>query len=246
VGNIPEKPTNIKGKHTRGWEQPLQLTPVFVTLINKYIATRSMLLTFEGLDSSGKSTQAQLLVDRLNSNGYKTLLIREPGGTPLSEHLRTILLDRQHLAITPTSEFFMFSASRAQLVESVIRPALTNGTIVVCDRFYDSSTAYQGWGRGLPLEEIKRINRVATGGLVPDRTIILDIPIEEILSRKIAAGYGSDRIENAGSIFYQKVREGYHAIAREEPARVILMNGLRTIEEIQTEIWHCIQQLKGL
>ncbi len=205
-----------------------------------------MLLTFEGLDSSGKSTQAQLLVDRLNQNGYRTLLLREPGGTPLSEHLRTLLLDRQHLAITPMSEFLMFSASRAQLVESVIRPALDEGTIVICDRFYDSSTAYQGWGRGLRLNEIQRINQVATGGLVPDRTIILDISIEEILTRKIAAGYGTDRIENAGNLFYQKVREGYHAIAREEPTRIVLINGLRPIEEIHKEIWHLVQQLQGL
>ncbi|MGD0337429.1 MAG: dTMP kinase [Bacteroidota bacterium] len=205
-----------------------------------------MLLTFEGLDSSGKSTQAQLLVDRLNQNGYRTLLLREPGGTPLSEHLRTLLLDRQHLAITPMSEFLMFSASRAQLVESVIRPALDEGTIVICDRFYDSSTVYQGWGRGLRLDEIQRINHVATGGLVPDRTIILDISIEEILTRKIAAGYGTDRIENAGNLFYQKVREGYHAIAREEPTRIILINGLRPIEEIHKEIWHLVQQLQGL
>lgn len=205
-----------------------------------------MLLTFEGIDSSGKSTQAQLLVDNLNANGYKTLLLREPGGTPLSEQLRTLLLDRQHLIITPMSEFLMFSASRAQLVESIIRPALAEGTIIVCDRFYDSSTAYQGWGRGLPLDEIKRINRVATGGLIPDRTIILDIPIEEIISRKVAAGYGSDRIENTGNTFYQRVREGYRAIALEETERVILMNGLRPIEEIHTDIWHLIQQLRGL
>ncbi len=202
-----------------------------------------MFLTFEGLDSSGKSTQAQLLVDRLNTLGNKTLLLREPGGTPLSEHLRTLLLDRQHLAITPMSEFLMFSASRAQLVESVIRPALAEGAIVICDRFYDSSTTYQGWGRGLPLDEIKRINRVATDGLMPDRTIILDIPIEEILSRKITAGYGNDRIENAGSTFYQKVRDGYHAIAQEEPTRIVLMNGLRPIEEIHKEIWRLIQHL---
>lgn len=205
-----------------------------------------MLWTFEGLDSSGKSTQAEMLVDKLHVNGFKALLLREPGGTPLSEQLRTLLLDRQHLAITPMSEFLMFSASRAQLVDSIIRPALASGTIVVCDRFYDSSTAYQGWGRGLPLDDIKRINRVATGSITPDRTIFLDIPVDEILTRKIAAGYGSDRIESSGNVFYQKVREGYHAIAQEEPARVILINGLRPIEEIHTEIWHLFQQLKGV
>ncbi len=205
-----------------------------------------MLLTFEGLDSSGKSTQAQLLADRLNANGYKTLLIREPGGTQLSEHLRTLLLDQRHLTITPLSEFFIFSASRAQLVDSVIRPALAEGTVVICDRFFDSSTAYQGWGRGLPLEEIQYINRVATGGILPDRTVILDIPVEEIFSRKITAGYGTDRIENAGNTFYKKVRDGYHAIAREDPARVILMDGLRPIEELHKELWRLIQQLRGL
>jgi dTMP kinase len=205
-----------------------------------------MLLTFEGLDSSGKSTQAQLLADRLNANGYKTLLLREPGGTQLSEHLRTLLLDQKHLAITPLSEFFIFSASRAQLVDSVIRPALAEGTVVICDRFFDSSTAYQGWGRGLPLETIQHVNRVATGGLLPDRTVIFDIPVEEIVSRKITAGYGTDRIENAGNSFYQKVRDGYHAIAREDPARVVLMDGLRPIEEIHKELWRLIQQLRGL
>ena len=205
-----------------------------------------MLLTFEGLDSSGKSTQAEMLADRLTANGFQTHLIREPGGTPLSEQLRTLLLDRRHLAITPLAEFLMFSASRTQLVDSVIRPALAEGTIVICDRFYDSSTAYQGWGRGIPLDVIRRINSVATGGLVPDRTVILDIPVEEVLSRKITAGYGTDRIENAGIAFYQKVRDGYHAIAREEPDRIILMDGLRPIEEIHQELWNLIQQLRGL
>ncbi len=202
-----------------------------------------MLLTFEGLDSSGKSTQAQRFFERLNSGGRKALLLREPGGTPVSEHIRTLLLDRQHLSITPLSEFLLFSASRAQLVDSVIRPAIEEGTIVVCDRFTDSSTAYQGWGRGVPLDDIGQINRIATRGLVPDRTIILDIPIEEIHARKIAAGYGTDRIENAGTPFFRKVREGYLAIAKNEPDRVVVINGMRPIDEIHKEIWDLFGQL---
>ncbi len=205
-----------------------------------------MLLTFEGLDSSGKSTQAQRIVEKLNSAGYTTLLLREPGGTPVSEHLRTLLLDRHHLAISPRTEFLMFSASRAQLVESVIRPSLAEGTIVVCDRFYDSSTAYQGWGRGLPVGDILEVTRIATGGLVPDRTIVLDIPVSEVLARKITAGYGTDRIENAGESFYGKVREGYLSIAASEPSRVTVIDGMRPIEAIHAEIWDIVRQMKGL
>ncbi len=195
-----------------------------------------MLITFEGLDSSGKSTQAQRMSERLQTSGKDVLLLREPGGTPLSEHMRTILLDRIHLSITPMAEFLMFSASRAQLVEAVIKPALAKGTIVVCDRFYDSSTAYQGWGRGLPVQEIKDVNMFVTGGLKPDLTFMLDIPVEAVIARKISAGYGTDRIESSGTMFYKKVREGYRTLAQEEPARFRVIDGMQPIAEIHNQI----------
>ncbi len=201
-----------------------------------------MLITFEGLDSSGKSTQAQKLSERLQQSKQNVLLLREPGGTPLSEHLRTLLLDRIHLSITSLSEFLLFSASRAQLVQTVIRPALENKSIVVCDRFYDSSIAYQGWGRGLPVEEIKKVNKIVTGGLQPDVTFLLDIPVDEVIKRKISAGYGTDRIESSGTSFYKKVREGYISIAREEPERVHVINGMQPIADIHEQLWQKIEE----
>ena len=202
-----------------------------------------MLITFEGLDSSGKSTQAQIMSDRLKDSGSDVMLIREPGGTPLSEHLRTLLLDRIHLSITSMAEFMMFSASRAQLTETVIRPALEKKSTVICDRFYDSSTAYQGWGRGLPVDQIKRVNSIVTGGLKPDLTLFLDIPVKEVVGRKISAGYGTDRIESAGSTFYTKVREGYLALIREEPERIRLVDGMQPIMDIHDQLWKVIQSL---
>jgi len=211
-----------------------------------------MFITFEGIDLSGKSTQAQLLAGRLREQRSSTgalpvvRLIREPGGTPISERLREILLDRKNTEMNPWAELFLFSAARAQLVSEVIRPALARGEIVVCDRFYDSSTAYQGHGRGLDLETVRRINRAATGGTDPELTIVVDIPVEEIARRRSAAGLGTDRMESAGREFYERVRKGYAEIMNREPHRVVTVDGSRSVQQVGEDVWRVATRLREL
>ena len=206
-----------------------------------------MFITFEGLDSSGKSTQAQRLTERLATRplpGEKTVrpvrFIREPGGTAISERLREILLDKAILDLNEVSELFLFSASRAQVVREVIRPAISRGEIVICDRYADSTTPYQGYGRGLDLPAVLQINRFATAGLVPDRTIIVDIAVAEVRRRKEAAGMPFDRMERAGTAFFEKVRNGYFDIAKREPGRFVIVDGMAPVETVEAEIWKAL------
>jgi dTMP kinase len=207
-----------------------------------------MFLTFEGLDFSGKTTQARLVVEKLKTPPSNSGLlprtvqfIREPGGTRISERLREILLDKKNLEMSQMSELLLFSASRAQLVEEIILPALQRGETVVCDRYYDSTTAYQGYGRGLDLSTIRRINSAATFGLKPDLTVLVDIPVEEIERRKAVAGLPFDRMESSGKAFYEKVRRGYHEIAHDELDRFVIVDGLKSIQELEQEIWSAVQ-----
>ena len=195
-----------------------------------------MFITFEGLDFSGKSTQVGLLADTLSRSGAKTLVLRDPGGTAIGERIRAILLDRESLDMSDFTELFLFSASRSQLVQEIIKPALRNGTIVLCDRFYDSTTAYQGWGRGLSLDAIKAMNRVAADGLVPAITYFIDIPVPEIELRMKRHKAGADRMEMSGRAFYERVRDGYLQLAKEEP-RFEVIDGRLSIEEIRRNIW---------
>lgn len=201
-----------------------------------------MFITFEGLDFSGKSTQASLLAERLREQHAIVHVIREPGGTPLSEHIRTLLLDKHHREMTEIAEMLLFSASRAQLVAQVIRPALLRGEVVVCDRYCDSTTAYQGYGRGIALDAIAAINRLATGGIMPDVTFLVDIPIDEIERRKTKAGLAFDRMESSGQIFYERVRDGYRALAAADPHRWVRLDGLRPIAELQETIWSVVTE----
>lgn len=195
-----------------------------------------MFITFEGLDYSGKSTQVQLLVSRLSRKQFNVLLLREPGGTDIGERIRTILLDKEAMAMTTIAELFLFSASRAQLVEEVIRPALDGGLIVVCDRFYDSTTAYQGSGRQIGQETVQAINRAAVGGLVPALTLFIDIPPEEVEKRMRRVQGGKDRMESNGRDFYQRVRDGYMELANKEK-RFVVINGMQSIDVIEEEVW---------
>lgn len=201
-----------------------------------------MFISFEGVDYSGKTTQAQLLVERLRTIGKEVLLLREPGGTELSEKIRTILLNKSHIHIAEKSELFLFSAARCQLVSEVIVKALREGTAIVCDRFFDSTTAYQGYGRGLSLEEIKVVNRIATSGTAPDLTILVDIEVAELRRRLAAAGVARDRMESAGDHFYDRVRNGYLTMAKDEAKRFVTVDGMRPAEAIHDEIWNIIQQ----
>lgn len=197
-----------------------------------------MLLTFEGIDFCGKSTQARLLVERLG-NDRKVQFIREPGGTRISERLREILLDTRHHELRDITELFLFSASRAQVVAEVIRPALDRGEFVVCDRFFDSTTAYQGFGRGINRDAIAAINALATGGTVPGLTVIIDIPVEEIERRKQGAGLQFDRMETSGLQFYERVRAGYREMSRSSE-RFIMIDGTRPVQDIHQEIWRTL------
>lgn len=195
-----------------------------------------MLITFEGLDFCGKSTQVQRIVDRLKREGRPVLLVREPGGTEIGEKIRSILLDRNSIGMTDISELLLFSASRAQHVKEVIQPALESGTVVVCDRFYDSTTAYQGWGRSIDLGAVRAINKIATFGIVPDVTFFLDVSLDEIERRMQGSKEGKDRMESNERSFHERVRQGYLELAKTE-SRFVVCDGERPVEQIHEEIW---------
>ncbi len=201
-----------------------------------------MLITFEGLDYSGKSTQVKMLSDRITMQGNRVLLLREPGGTEIGEKIRKILLDKENISLTDASELFLFSASRSQLVKEVIIPALEGNMTVICDRYYDSTTAYQGYGRKIDLTAIDAINKFATDGLEPDLTFFLDIPIREIEKRITRSKANRDRMESNDMSFYERVRDGYLQIAKRH-SRYRVLDGLKSIDDLHDEIWQEIDQL---
>ena len=195
-----------------------------------------MFITFEGIDFCGKSTQVELLQNYLINQGKKVLLIREPGGTEISEKIRDILLDKKNYKMVTESEILLFSASRAQLVREKIRPFLDEGYYVISDRFHDSTTAYQGYGRGISLESVLHINRVSIENTIPDITFFIDIPVSVSVNRKnLKHNIELDRIEISQDHFYDKVRSGYLQIAQQEK-RFRVINGTLDISEIHNII----------
>ena len=193
-----------------------------------------MLITFEGIDGSGKSTQVQLLESSLAARGRTVRRVREPGGADLPERVRALLLDPA-LAIADRAELLLFSAARAQLVDEVIRPALASGETVIADRFYDSTTAYQGGGRGLAdADWLDAFHRFVTGGLVPDRTYYIDVPLATAAARR--AGQQADRMEASGDAFYTRVRMAYLALAARCPDRIFVLDGTLAPETIHSAI----------
>ncbi len=195
-----------------------------------------MFITFEGIDFCGKSTQVELLKNYLISQNKKVHIIREPGGTEISEKIREILLDKKNNAMVMETEIFLFSASRAQLVREVIRQYLDNGYYVISDRFHDSSTAYQGYGRGLQVEAIKQINNIAIGETIPDITFFIDIPNNVASDRKAKkSDLNLDRIEVSDDLFFERVREGYLSLAESEK-RFRVIDGTESIEKINEQI----------
>jgi len=195
-----------------------------------------MFISFEGIDFSGKSTQIELLKDYLVEHNKKVEIIREPGGTEISEKIRNILLDNKNAEMFAEAELLLFSSSRAQLVREKIRPYLDKGIYVISDRFHDSSTAYQGYGRGVPLEIVKNIHNLAIGDTIPDITFFIDIPVGIANERRKKKSKGKlDRIELADTEFYNRVRNGYLEIARKEE-RFKVIDGTQTIETIQNQI----------
>jgi dTMP kinase len=209
--------------------------------------TTGAFFSFEGIDGCGKTVQAERLASRLSGAGIAVTFLREPGGTPVSERIRNLLLDRS-MTIVSEAELFLYEAARAQLVRETIAPALESGT-VVADRFSDSTLAYQGFGRGLDPDFIRRASAFATAGLKPDRTYFIDVPVEEASSRMRMAGKKADRLEGEGNSFFTRIREGFVRLADEEPERILRVEGLRSIETIGEAVWEdaCrVLQSKGI
>ena len=207
-----------------------------------------MFISFEGIDGSGKSTQADMLCTALESGGKRVARVREPGGTPLGESVRELLLSAK-LEIAPRAELLLFSAARAQLVEDVIKPALTDGYIVVADRFYDSTIAYQGFGRGVASQSwLEEFNSFAAGGLEPDRTYLMILPVTEAQSRRAKRADKVDRMEAAGTQFYTRVVEGYLAVAKSSRDRVLTLDSTEFPESIHQivlrDAWSMISNKK--
>lgn len=202
-------------------------------------------ITFEGNEGSGKSTQISLLADRLRSLGYRVRTTREPGGTPIGEEIRhTLKHSVDNDAMTPEAELLLMNASRAQLVRETIRPALAVGEIVLCDRFYDSTTAYQGYGRGLDPKVVQNVIDFAVGDTRPDLTILMVVPQEVSEERRLARQstlpFMRDRMEEADSNFFQRVAVGYQAIAAAEPNRFHTLHAVGSVEQIREAIWKLV------
>ncbi|MGQ9682840.1 MAG: dTMP kinase [Anaerolineae bacterium] len=197
-------------------------------------------VTLEGPEGSGKSTQIRLLAAHLVQHGVPVTMTREPGGTPIGEKIRGLLHDPAHAGMRPLTEVLLFSASRAQLVAEVIAPALARGEVVLCDRYVESTLAYQGHGRGLDLATLEEITRYATGGLRSDLVIYLDLPVEVGLARKSAAHERADeewtRMDQEEMAFHQRVRAGYLAMAAAEPDRWFIVDGSQPIAAVQKQI----------
>ena len=204
-------------------------------------------ITFEGGEGCGKSTQIRLLADRLRAAGKEVLLTREPGCTALAEKIRSLVREESDDPPNSRAETLLFIASRAQVVENVIRPALASGTGVLCDRFADSTFAYQGYGRGLDLEELKRINSFATGGLEPDRTILLNVSPEvsakRMRAREAATNTDADRMEKEGDSFHSRLRQGFLELAAAEPDRFAVIQADGSVEEVEEAVWNSIQPM---
>jgi len=195
-----------------------------------------MFITFEGLDFCGKSTQVEILKDYFESRNKKVVIIREPGGTEISEKIREILLDKNNSEMSIESELLLFSSSRAQLVREKIIPLLNQGYYVISDRFHDSSIAYQGYGRGISIESVMAIQNFAIDGAVPNITFFIDVPLEEIGRRRIKHGEDNlDRIELSENKFYQKVHDGYLELCNTQD-RMKLIDGTKNIEEVHQQI----------
>ena len=203
-------------------------------------------ITFEGGEGSGKTTQVNLALDWLCSHASNVLHTREPGGTAIGNRIRAILLDPIHAEMAAEAEILLYSAARAQIVRQVIRPHLEQGGIVICDRFYDSTLAYQGYGRGLSLPDLRQITAFATGGLTPDLTLYLDIEVEAGLRRKAQTPEEWTRLEAQPFEFHQRVRQGYLALAAAEPQRWRVIDADRPVEIVQEEVRRSLRTAIGI
>ena len=206
---------------------------------------RGAFITFEGSEGCGKSTQVQRLAARLDQAGVRTLVTREPGGTPIGEKIRELLqFAPESFAMTPEAELLLFEASRSQLVRELIQPALAEGAVVICDRFFDSTTVYQGVARKLPPEIVETVNAFAVGTTRPDVTFILEVDVKTArarMLRRVRPVAVHDRMEQEPVEFYERVCAGYRELAKREPDRFIVLDGSQSPDAIQTEIWNALQ-----
>ena len=197
-------------------------------------------ITFEGIEGSGKTTQIQMYSNTLEERGVDHLLTREPGGTPIGNQVRRLVLDPAHQAMTPTCELLLYTAARAQHIEQVIRPAITDGRLVLCDRFRDATLAYQGYGRGLSLGVIRGLHEIEILALQPDRTLIFDIEAGAALARARSRDAGTrseeTRFEQEALAFHERVRRGYLEIARREPDRCIILDASGSVEDVHRRV----------
>ena len=200
---------------------------------------KGLFITFEGCDGCGKTTQLELLAKYLQDKGYDVIVTREPGARGLGEKLRKILLNYDG-EVSSNCESFLFLADRAQHIDTIVKPAIDAGKIVLCDRHIDSTAAYQGYGRGLDIEQINYLNNIATSGLKPNLTLLFDVDIETSMAR---VGNNKDRMENAGIEFQEKVRHGYLELAKKEPKRIKVFDSGKTIEQLHQEVLGTIAPL---
>ena len=194
-----------------------------------------MFITFEGPEGSGKTSQVAALAEFLRVQGYTVFATREPGGTSIGDQIRAVLFNHENQEMVPRAEILLFLASRAQLVHEVIRPRLAAGDVVLCDRYTDSTLAYQGYGHQIDLNELRRLNRFATGGLTPDLTLLLDVDVKTGLQRRADDG-GWNRLDAYTLAFHQRVYQGYHELARDEPDRWVVVDARRSPEEVARAI----------
>ena len=209
---------------------------------------KGLFITFEGTEGGGKSTQVSLLAGQLYGLGYTARVLREPGGTPIGEEIRhTLKHSKDNAAMTPETELLLMNASRAQLVREFIRPALAKGEIVVCDRFYDSTTAYQGYGRELHLPTVKTVIDLAVGDTRPDLTLLLLVPAQvsedRLRSRQSTLPFIRDRIEESDREFFERVGQGYEKIAEAEPQRVRKIDASGDVETVRRAIWREVEKI---
>jgi dTMP kinase len=201
----------------------------------------AVFITFEGGEGCGKSSQSRLLFRKLNKLAIPVILTHEPGVTDLGKKVTRFLKWSKNIAISPAAELLLFNASRAQLVTEVIKPQLDKGTVVICDRFADSTVAYQGYGRGLDLKIVESVNKIGMQGIIPKITILLDIPVEKGLGRK--KGRKPDRFEKETISFHRRVREGYLKLAKDEPERWLVLDGMQSKTDITGIIWQKVSKL---
>lgn len=202
---------------------------------------RGFFITFEGGEGSGKSIQVEILVNHLHEEGYAVVVTREPGGTRIGEQIRTITHDPENVDLDAITEAYLMAASRAQHVAQIIEPSIESGKIVVCDRYVDSSIAYQGFGRRLGAEIIEKLNALAMNGAIPNLTILLDVPVGIGLERRLKSRKQKDRLDLQEKSFYERVRDGYRQLAKKHPNRYVVVDATKSIEAVAREIWNIVK-----